>query len=131
MSTNRKNAIKEIFLVLILVLLSTQVFCDNIQVDIKDILESTEKWYGPKPGVYPQSPELIFECDGTLSVREFYNDGDSTGWNTSYGEYQIKDGYIQIFYNDKKYKGVFEGSKLYIEDFCFYPYFTTTIDTGL
>ncbi|MFP4660846.1 MAG: hypothetical protein ACLFPF_01520 [Halanaerobiales bacterium] len=100
---------------------------------IKDILMNTEKWYGPKPGVYPQSPELIFDDDGTLSVREFHYDDEtqSTGWTTSRGEYQIYDGYILINYNGNIYRGVLEDQRLFIEDFCFYPYFTTTVDTGL
>ncbi len=101
---------------------------------IKDILMNTEVWYGPKPGIYPQSPELVFKKDGTLIVRYFciYEEDFSCsyGWEESQGSYTIHDGYIMIDYNNTSYKGVFKESRLFINGFSFHPYFTTTVDVS-
>jgi hypothetical protein len=104
----------------------------NTRVGIVDLLTNTKVWYGPKPGVYPQSPELNFQQDGTVIIKSFYMGEGEFGWTTGKGRYTVHEGYFLIQDNGETYRGIVEKSEykyyLKIVDFVSWPYFTTEVD---
>jgi hypothetical protein len=105
----------------------------NTRAGILDLLLNTEVWYGPKPGVYPQSPELYFQQDGTVIIKRFYMREDEFGWTTSQERYTVYEGYFTYQDNNGSYRGIIEKRYgkycLYIVDrFENSSYFTTEVD---
>jgi hypothetical protein len=69
---------------------------------IRAMLCNVEVWYGPKPGIYPQSPELCFYNNGTVTIKSF--DMDRRGgshWSVTEARYTIQNGGFTIVYDDK------------------------------
>jgi hypothetical protein len=105
----------------------------NTRGGIIELLTNTEVWYGPKPGVYPQSPELYFQKDGTVIIKSFSMKDDKFNWITKSGRYTVHEGYFIFQDSYQSYRGIVEkiGNKYYlkmVDSFTNVDYFTTAVD---
>jgi hypothetical protein len=105
----------------------------NTRAGILDLLINTEVWYGPNPGIYPQSPKLDFQQDGTVIIKSYYMNEGESGWTTSRGRYTVYEGHFTYQDNYESYRGTIEKryGKYYlymVDRFENWSSFTTQVD---